>query len=85
MFGLEATKVLDYVECFPNGAGKGRTMASECSAVGIEGFPTWVIKGKVRNITSRFIEKFSFVLISIHKGLHIIYISLHNKPWDPKL
>ncbi|KAG6528160.1 hypothetical protein ZIOFF_010309 [Zingiber officinale] len=47
MFGSEATKVLDYVECFPNGAGKGRTMASECSSVGIQGFPTWVIKGKI--------------------------------------
>ncbi|XP_042457018.1 thiol-disulfide oxidoreductase LTO1-like isoform X2 [Zingiber officinale] len=47
MFGSEATKVLDYVECFPNGAGKGRTMASECSSVGIQGFPTWVIKGKL--------------------------------------
>ncbi|KAG6524341.1 hypothetical protein ZIOFF_014247 [Zingiber officinale] len=47
MFGSEATKVLDYVECFPNGAGKGRTMASECSSVGIQGFPTWVIKGEI--------------------------------------
>lgn len=47
MFGREAAKILDYVECFPNGAGKGRKMAKECSAVGIEGFPTWVIKDKV--------------------------------------
>ncbi|XP_010905231.1 thiol-disulfide oxidoreductase LTO1 [Elaeis guineensis] len=47
MFGREAAKILDYVECFPDGAGKGRKMAKECSAVGIEGFPTWVIKDKV--------------------------------------
>lgn len=47
MFGREAAKILDYVECFPDGAGKGRKMAKECSAVGLEGFPMWVIKDKV--------------------------------------
>ncbi|KAG2543727.1 hypothetical protein PVAP13_9NG756800 [Panicum virgatum] len=48
MFGREATKILDYVECFPNGAGKGKKMTSECQAAGLEGFPTWFINGKVR-------------------------------------
>ncbi|GJN09194.1 hypothetical protein PR202_ga27176 [Eleusine coracana subsp. coracana] len=47
MFGREATEILDYVECFPNGAGKGKKMASECAAAGLEGFPTWFINGKV--------------------------------------
>jgi hypothetical protein len=47
IFGREATKILDYVECFPNGAGKGKKMAPECAAAGIEGFPTWIINGKV--------------------------------------
>ncbi|KAG0552942.1 hypothetical protein BDA96_01G551900 [Sorghum bicolor] len=47
MFGREATKILDYVECFPNGAGKGKKMTAECAAAGLEGFPTWFINGKV--------------------------------------
>lgn len=47
MFGREATKILDYVECFPNGAGKGKKMTTECAAAGLEGFPTWFINGKV--------------------------------------
>lgn len=47
MFGCEAAKILDYVECFPNGAGKGNKMTQECQAVGLEGFPTWFINGKV--------------------------------------
>lgn len=52
MFGKEAMKILDYVECFPNGAGKGRTMSLDCALVGIEGFPTWVIKNQVLNFTN---------------------------------
>ncbi|XP_072961901.1 thiol-disulfide oxidoreductase LTO1 [Typha angustifolia] len=47
MFGGEAAKILNYVECFPNGAGKGRTMALECAIAKLEGFPTWVINDKV--------------------------------------
>lgn len=47
MFGREAMKILDYVECFPNGAGKGKKMANECAATGLEGFPTWIINGKL--------------------------------------
>ncbi|CAL4912413.1 unnamed protein product [Urochloa decumbens] len=47
MFGREASKILDYVECFPNGAGKGKKMTQECQAAGLEGFPTWFINGKV--------------------------------------
>ncbi|XP_020596540.1 thiol-disulfide oxidoreductase LTO1 isoform X2 [Phalaenopsis equestris] len=47
MFGREAAKILDYIECFPEGVGKGRKMAQECTLTGLEGFPTWIIKGKV--------------------------------------
>ncbi|KAK8944514.1 hypothetical protein KSP39_PZI007728 [Platanthera zijinensis] len=47
MFGVEAAKIIDYIECFPDGAGKGRKMALECTLAGLEGFPTWVVKGKV--------------------------------------
>lgn len=47
MFGQEAAKILDYVECFPEGAGKGRKIAALCAAAGVEGFPTWTIKDKV--------------------------------------
>ncbi|KAK9165022.1 hypothetical protein Scep_000213 [Stephania cephalantha] len=47
MFGYEAAEILDYVECFPDGFRKGTKIAKECSDVGIEGFPTWVINGKV--------------------------------------
>lgn len=47
MFGQEASKILNYIECFPDGAGKGRKIANICEGAGIEGFPTWVIKDKV--------------------------------------
>ena len=50
MFGREAAKLLDYVECFPNGYRKGVVVAPECSVAGVEGFPTWVIKGEVSSI-----------------------------------
>ncbi|KAK9676381.1 hypothetical protein RND81_11G073400 [Saponaria officinalis] len=47
MFGREAAKLLDYVECFPDGVKKGTLMIPACSNIGIEGFPTWVINGEV--------------------------------------
>ncbi|CAA6656045.1 unnamed protein product [Spirodela intermedia] len=46
MFGREAMKIVDYVECFPEGAGKGKNILKECTDVGIEGFPTWIIRGQ---------------------------------------
>lgn len=48
MFGLEAAKLLDYVECFPDGYRKGTKMAKACTDAKIEGFPMWVINGQVR-------------------------------------
>ncbi|KAK9284233.1 hypothetical protein L1049_023402 [Liquidambar formosana] len=47
MFGREAAKLLDYVECFPEGYRKGIKMAKACADAKIEGFPTWVINGQV--------------------------------------
>lgn len=47
MFGREASKLLDYVECFPNGYKKGTKIDKACFEAGIEGFPTWVINGEV--------------------------------------
>ncbi|XP_042478668.1 thiol-disulfide oxidoreductase LTO1 [Macadamia integrifolia] len=46
MFGREAAKVLDYVECFPDGYRRGTKIAKACADAGIEGFPTWVINGQ---------------------------------------
>ncbi|XP_022133381.1 thiol-disulfide oxidoreductase LTO1 isoform X2 [Momordica charantia] len=47
MFGREAAKILDYVECFPNGYHKGTKIEKACTEAGIEGFPSWVINGQV--------------------------------------
>lgn len=47
MFGREAAKLLDYVECFPDGVREGTKIAEACTEVKIEGFPTWVINGQV--------------------------------------
>lgn len=48
MFGHEAAKFLDYVECFPNGGKDFFSMAKECRDIVTEGFPIWVIDGQVR-------------------------------------
>lgn len=47
MFGREAAKILDYVECFPDGVSKGTKMAQVCLDAKLEGFPTWEINGQV--------------------------------------
>ncbi|ESQ53517.1 hypothetical protein EUTSA_v10025477mg [Eutrema salsugineum] len=47
MFGREAAKLLNYVECFPEGYKKGTKIFRACSDAGIEGFPTWIINGQV--------------------------------------
>ncbi|KAK4480000.1 hypothetical protein RD792_013057 [Penstemon davidsonii] len=47
MFGREAAKILDYVECFPNGVKQGTKMADACYDIKLEGFPTWEINGQV--------------------------------------
>lgn len=47
MFGREAAKLLDYVECFPDGVKKGAYMANACREAKLEGFPSWIINGEV--------------------------------------
>lgn len=47
MFGKEAMKYVDYVECYPEGYRSGVQIAKECDAVNIQGFPTWIINGQV--------------------------------------
>ncbi|VVB10122.1 unnamed protein product [Arabis nemorensis] len=47
MFGREAAKLLNYVECFPEGYKKGTKIFKACADAGIEGFPTWIINGQV--------------------------------------
>uniref|UniRef100_A0A2P2JMH9 Vitamin K epoxide reductase domain-containing protein n=1 Tax=Rhizophora mucronata TaxID=61149 RepID=A0A2P2JMH9_RHIMU len=47
MFGKEAYKMLDYVECFPDGYKNGTQIDKACADVKIEGFPMWVINGQV--------------------------------------
>lgn len=51
MFGKEAAKILNYVECFPDGFMKGTTMVKACADAHLEGFPSWEINGKVRKLT----------------------------------
>lgn len=48
MFGREAAKLIDYVECYPDGFKKGTDLSKECKKIQIEGFPMWVINGQVR-------------------------------------
>ncbi|KAK3029141.1 hypothetical protein RJ639_039696 [Escallonia herrerae] len=60
MFGHEASKLLDYVECFPDGYKNGTKIAKACAGVGIEGFPTWVINGEVLSGEKELSELASF-------------------------
>eukprot|EP00245_Coleochaete_scutata_P005636 TRINITY_DN19310_c0_g1_i1.p1 TRINITY_DN19310_c0_g1~~TRINITY_DN19310_c0_g1_i1.p1 ORF type:complete len:411 (+),score=62.47 TRINITY_DN19310_c0_g1_i1:86-1318(+) len=47
MFGREAMKYVEYVECYPDGYRRGVQLDPACEAAGVEGFPTWVVNGKV--------------------------------------
>eukprot|EP00250_Pteridium_aquilinum_P011346 c20004_g1_i1 orf=308-1459(-) len=47
MFGREAVKYLEYIECYPEGYRKGVKIAKACESAKIDGFPTWIIKGEV--------------------------------------
>lgn len=56
MFGAEAAKILDYVECYPTGYRKGVKMEKACKDANIQGFPTWVINGQVLSGEKIFAE-----------------------------
>ncbi|CAN6463875.1 unnamed protein product [Victoria cruziana] len=47
MFGKEAAKMLNYIECFPDGYRSGTKPAKACQEAKLEGFPTWIINGQV--------------------------------------
>lgn len=53
MFGREAVKLLDYVECFPEGYRTGTKMMKACTDAKIEGFPTWIINDQVGDSVGR--------------------------------
>lgn len=46
-FGAAAAADLPYVECYPNGFGRGVPPASACVAAGVQGFPSWAVGGRL--------------------------------------
>ncbi|KAG6382588.1 hypothetical protein SASPL_157740 [Salvia splendens] len=48
IFGREATKLLDYVECYPDGLKAGTKMAEACYGIDLKYFPSWEINGQVQ-------------------------------------
>ncbi|CAN7033361.1 unnamed protein product [Brassica rapa subsp. trilocularis] len=58
MFGREAAKLLNYVECFPEGYKKGIKIFKACSDARIEGFPTWMINGQVSKTSGSLLTLF---------------------------
>ncbi|PSB48865.1 hypothetical protein C7B80_03890 [Cyanosarcina cf. burmensis CCALA 770] len=47
-FGAEATKQLNYVDCYPQGQN---AQPQACLAAGIEGFPTWEINRQIAQMS----------------------------------
>ncbi|XP_042029525.1 thiol-disulfide oxidoreductase LTO1-like [Salvia splendens] len=47
IFGREAAKLLDYVECYPDGLKAGTKMAEACYGIDLKYFPSWEINGQV--------------------------------------
>ncbi|KAL2241141.1 UNVERIFIED_CONTAM: Thiol-disulfide oxidoreductase LTO1 [Sesamum indicum] len=56
MFGREAAKLLDYVECYPDGVREGTQMAKACFDVELKGFPTWEINGQAISLPSQVVS-----------------------------
>lgn len=71
MFGREAAKELNYVECFPGGYRKGTIMAKECIDARLEGFPTWVINGQVTNPFHIFLNSHCCIYTKQRKTLSV--------------
>lgn len=65
MFGHEAAKLLDYVECFPEGYKKGTKILKACADAGIEGFPTWVVNGQVSQLSISVLSLLFFFFFSL--------------------
>ncbi|KAL1536879.1 thiol-disulfide oxidoreductase LTO1-like [Salvia divinorum] len=47
IFGREAAKLLDYIECYPDGLKAGTKMAEACYGIDLKYFPSWEINGQV--------------------------------------
>ncbi|KAK4774079.1 hypothetical protein SAY87_029098 [Trapa incisa] len=71
IFGKEAAKILDYVECFPNGYKKGTKIEKACADASIEGFPTWIINGQVCRLAKILIFEF-LTLIRQATSIHAL-------------
>lgn len=56
MFGSEAAKLLDYVECYPDGLKAGTKMAEACYNIELQAFPSWLINGEVLSGEKQFPE-----------------------------
>lgn len=56
MFGHEAAKLLDYIECYPDGVKAGAKMAQACFDVDLKYFPSWEINGQVLSGEKQFAE-----------------------------
>ncbi|KAL7104084.1 hypothetical protein ACP275_08G222300 [Erythranthe tilingii] len=56
MFGHDAAKLLDYVECYPDGVKAGAQMAKACTEANLDGFPSWEINGQFFSGTKQFPE-----------------------------
>ena len=69
MFGREAAKQLDYVECFPDGFRRGTKMIKACIDAKLEGFPTWLYSlAPGETIVSLF--RFYYFLTVFYKNLN---------------
>lgn len=56
MFGHEAAKLLDYIECYPDGVKEGTKMAEACFDADLKYFPSWEINGQVLSGEKQFAE-----------------------------
>ncbi|MBA0551602.1 hypothetical protein Golob_022478, partial [Gossypium lobatum] len=66
MFGREAAKLLDYIECFPDGYKTGTKMIKACADANLEGFPTWVINGQ--NSLYSHISIYDYAIFQVLSG-----------------
>lgn len=64
MFGREAAKLLNYVECFPEGYKKGTKIFKACGDAGIEGFPTWIINDQVSKSSESLVHIITWQFLS---------------------
>ncbi|KAK9010971.1 hypothetical protein V6N11_043833, partial [Hibiscus sabdariffa] len=74
MFGREAAKLLDYVECFPDGYKTGTNMIKACADANLEGFRTRVINGQVLSGDME-LEKLAEATVFLQFGNFVAWIT----------